>query len=71
MKGSASTDQNFELAGRFPVISAKFSTLQWVPTGFKIEKMDAEQGPPGAYQSNKFVKYFTQAGSYECRTGIA
>ena len=71
LKGSASTDQNFELAGRFPVISAKFSTLQWVPTGFKIERMEVEQGPAGSYQSNKFVKYLTKAGSYECRTGIA
>lgn len=67
LKGSASTEQDFDLCGRFPVIRAKFFTVGFTPSGFRIDRLEIENVQ---YKSFKGVKYVTRAGNYEFRTGI-
>ncbi|OHT06389.1 Adaptor complexes medium subunit family protein [Tritrichomonas foetus] len=68
MKGSASTEQTFDLGGRFPVVSCKFATVGVAPSGFKIDRLEVENVE---YKPFKGVKYIAQGGSYEFRTGLA
>jgi len=67
LKGSASTDSNFDLGGRHPTIGVSFSTTGYVPSGFKIDKLDIEGVD---YRIFKGVKYIAKSGSYEFRTGL-
>ncbi|KAH0786824.1 Adaptor complexes medium subunit family protein [Histomonas meleagridis] len=67
LRGSASTEQGFDLGSRFPVIRAKFFTIGYTLSGFRIDRLDIENAN---YNVFKGVKYVTQAGNYEFRTGI-
>ncbi|KAH0795887.1 Adaptor complexes medium subunit family protein [Histomonas meleagridis] len=67
LKGSASTPPGFELGGRFPIVSAKFSTVGVAPSGFAVERLDVEGEN---YKSFKGMKYVTASGNYEFRTGL-
>jgi len=67
LKGSASTEQGFDLAGRFPVVCARFATVGVAPSGFKIDRMEIERVD---YKMFRGVKYVAQAGHYEFRTGL-
>lgn len=67
LKGSATTESGFELGGRFPTISCKFTTVGAIPSNFKVEKLDIESVD---YKFFKGVKYITEAGNYEFRTGL-
>ncbi|EAX86554.1 Adaptor complexes medium subunit family protein [Trichomonas vaginalis G3] len=64
-KGSASTEQGFELCGRHPVVTAQFSVTGAIPSGFKVDHLDLE-----AERLYKGIKYISKAGSYEFRTGF-
>ncbi|KAH0791436.1 Adaptor complexes medium subunit family protein [Histomonas meleagridis] len=66
-KGSASLEQGFEPRGRLPVIRASFVTIGFVASGFKIDRLEIENVN---YKSFKGVKYVTEAGDYEFRTGL-
>jgi hypothetical protein len=66
LRGSASTEHGFDLAGRHPVISVKFLTGGLAPSGFKIDRMEIENVQ---YQAFRGVKYLVQGGNYEFRTG--
>ena len=67
LKGSASTESDFDLGGRFPVVVAKFVTIGIAPSGFKVEKLEIENID---YKAFKGIKYAVQSGSYEFRSGI-
>ncbi|KAK8878675.1 AP-3 complex subunit mu-2 [Tritrichomonas musculus] len=67
LKGSASTEQGFDLGGRFPVISVIFVTIGIAPSGFKVEKLDIENVE---YKPFKGIKYVAQSGNYEFRSGL-
>lgn len=67
LKGSASTEQTFDLGGRFPVVGVKFLTIGVAPSGFKLDKLEVENID---YKPFKGVKYITQAGNYEFRSGL-
>jgi AP-3 complex subunit mu len=67
LKGSASTEVGFDLSGRFPILSLKFTTAQLAPSGFKVDRMEVENVP---YKAFRGVKYLTRAGNYEFRTGL-
>lgn len=67
LRGSASTESNFDLGGRFPMIGAKFIYIGQTTSGFRIERLETEgvEGTPF-----KGVKYISQAGSYEFMSGL-
>ena len=67
LKGSASTESNFDLGGRFPVIVAQFVTIGLAPSGFKVEKLEIENIE---YKAFKGIKYAVQSGNYEFRSGL-
>ncbi|OHS98082.1 Adaptor complexes medium subunit family protein [Tritrichomonas foetus] len=67
LKGSASTEQGFDLAGRFPVVSASFITVGVAPSGYKIDRLEVENVN---YRPFKGVKYGILTGFYEFRTGL-
>jgi len=67
LKGSASTESNFDLAGRFPVVSAKFIYVGQTTSGFKIQGLEVENVD---YQPFKGVKYISTGGSYEFMSGL-
>jgi hypothetical protein len=66
LRGSASTEHGFDLAGRHPVVSVTFLTGGMAPSGFKIDRMEIENVP---YQAYRGVKYLIRGGNYEFRTG--
>jgi AP-3 complex subunit mu len=65
-KGSASTEPNFELGGRNPVVTAQFEVTGAIPSGFKADRLEIE----GVDRLFKGIKYITKAGNYEFRTGL-
>ncbi|OHT00176.1 Adaptor complexes medium subunit family protein [Tritrichomonas foetus] len=67
LKGSASTEQGFDLGGRFPVVTVQFATIGVAPSGFKIDRLEVENID---YKPFKGVKYIVQNGNYEFRTGL-
>lgn len=67
LKGSASTEHNFDLGGRFPMVSAKFIYCGQTTSGIKIEKLDIDRAENTPF---KGVKYISQAGSYEFCSGL-
>lgn len=66
LKGIATTESRFELGGRFPVVTAKFSTVGASPSGFKIEHLDVDGVQ---YKTFKGVRCTACAGDYEFRSG--
>lgn len=68
LKGSASTEQGFDLAGRYPVVSASFFTIGVAPSGYKIDRLEVENV---SYKLFKGVKYGILSGFYEFRTGLS
>ena len=67
LRGSASTEQNFDLGGRFPMIGAKFIYVGQTTSGFRIERLETENVDGTPF---KGVKYVSQAGSYEFMSGL-
>lgn len=67
LKGSASTEQGFDLGGRFPVVSVTFVTIGVAPSGFKVEKLEISNID---YKPFKGIKYVAQSGNYEFRSGL-
>jgi hypothetical protein len=67
LRGSASTEQGFDLSGRFPVVCAKFLTAGMTPSGFRVDRLEVENV---AYQPFRGVKYLIEGGNYEFRTGV-
>ena len=67
LKGSASTESTFDLGGRNPIVCAKFLTVGFVPSGFKIDRLEIEGVD---YRIFKGVKYIAKSGNYEFRTGL-
>ena len=67
LKGSASTEQGFDLAGRYPVVSASFITIGNAPSGYNIDRLEVENVN---YKPFKGVKYGIIGGFYEFRTGL-
>lgn len=67
LKGNATTESGFDLAGRFPVVTAMFATAGVSPSGFKIERLEIE-GIEG--KMFKGVKCIAKAGDYEFRSGL-
>ena len=65
LTGSASTEHDFVLSGRFPVISVSFITAGTTPTVLAIEKLDVE----APYKSFRGLKYVLKSGNYEFRSG--
>lgn len=65
LKGSASLSS--ELGDRFPIVTASFNTLGFLPSGFEIEKLDVDESQ---YKAFKGVKYVAKTGNYEFRTGL-
>jgi AP-3 complex subunit mu len=65
-KGSASTEPNFELGGRNPVVTAQFEVTGAIPSGFKVDHLEID----GVERLFKGIKYVTKAGNYEFRTGL-
>ena len=65
-KGSASTEQGFELGGRHPLVSAQFQVTGAIPSGFKVDHLEIE----GVERLFKGIKYIAKAGNYEFRTGL-
>ena len=65
-RGSASTEQGFELGGRHPIITASFDIEGSIPSGFKVDHLEID----GVDRLFKGIKYTTKAGNYEFRTGI-
>ncbi|KAH0787350.1 Adaptor complexes medium subunit family protein [Histomonas meleagridis] len=66
LRGSASTEQGFDLGSRFPVVRAKFFTIGYTLSGFRIDRLEIENVNYGVF---KGVKYITEGGNYEFRTG--
>lgn len=66
LRGNATVESGFSIAGRHPVISARFATSGVAPSGFKAERTDIEGVD---YKMFKGVKYVTVAGDYEFKTG--
>ena len=67
LRGSASTESNFDLGGRYPMVGARFIYVGQTASGFKIEKLDLERVD---YTPFRGVKYIIQAGSYEFCSGL-
>jgi AP-3 complex subunit mu len=67
LKGTATTESGFDLGGRFPVVSAKFTTHGQLPSSFKVDRIDVDNV---SYKAFKGVKYIVRAGTYEFRTGL-
>ncbi|KAH0786105.1 AP-3 complex subunit mu-2 [Histomonas meleagridis] len=67
LTGSASTQTGFDLAGRFPIVQAKFNTVGIAPSGFTVDRLEVEGV---TYKSFKGLKYVANAGNYEFRTGL-
>jgi AP-3 complex subunit mu len=67
LKGNASTESGFELGGRFPIVSAKFTSPQYSASGFKVDRLEIERVE---YKTYKGIKYLAQAGNYEFRSGL-
>jgi hypothetical protein len=67
LKGNASTEANFQLGGRFPILSANFVASQYSASGFKVDRLEVDRVD---YKTYKGVKYLAQAGNYEFRSGL-
>jgi AP-3 complex subunit mu len=68
LRGNATTEQAFDIGGRFPVINVRFVTTGAVPSNFQILGMEVVNV---AYKVNRLIKYTTRAGNYEVLTGSA
>jgi AP-3 complex subunit mu len=67
LRGSASTEQGFDLSGRFPLLGAKFLTTGMSLSGFRVDKFEVENV---TYQPFRGVKYLIKGGNSEFRTEI-
>jgi hypothetical protein len=68
LTGGASTEPGFDVAGRHPVITAKFASYGVSASGLRVERLDIENTK---YKSFKGVKYVVRSGNYEFRTGLS